>query len=174
VVTTVVDTGEAGQGAGVPVEDAEAFCARMRPRLLATLTSLCGNPHLAEDVVQETLARVWIHWGKVRSAHSPEAWAYRVARNLLMSRFRRKAVERRAGERMRATAEPPTTLDRADVLAVREAVARLGRNPRTAVVLRYYEDLSVADTAALMGCSEGNVKCLTSRAITAMRSRGGL
>lgn len=156
-------------------ESAEEFCTRMRPRLLGAITLFCGDREVAEDLTQETLARIWVHWPQVRSARSPEAWAHRAGLNLAASAFRRRGAERRARSRLadrRAT--EGTGLDQADTIAVRRAVAGLSTGQRKVLILRYYSDLSVTETAAVLRCSEGNVKAQTARAIDALRSKAGL
>ena len=150
--------------AGDPV----ALCTRLRPMLVGALSLYCGDRHVAEELAQEMFARVWDRRADVQEVTSPEAWAYRVAINLANSHYRRRQAERRALARMSPedAAQPP---DSADAVAVRQAVARLPRRQRSAVVLRYFADLSVAQTAQLMGCADGTVKSLTSQGLQALR-----
>jgi RNA polymerase sigma-70 factor (sigma-E family) len=153
------------------------FCHRVRPRLVGTLSLLCGDGDAAEELAQETLARVWLHWSRVRELGEPPAtaWTYRVAINLTNSWFRRRVAERRARARLAAQAAgAQLDPDPADAVAIRRAVAALPRRQRTALVLRYYADLPVAEVAALMGCAPGTVKSLTSKALTALRKVEGL
>ncbi len=162
-------------------EGAHEFCCRIRPRLVGTLSFLCSDADVAEDLAQETLARVWVDWPKVRNLGDPAAtaWTYRVAVNLANSWLRRKAAERRVLARLAAgTRELHIDADAAGAIDLRRAVALLPRRQRTALVLRYYSDLSVADVADLMGCATGTVKALTSQALSALRNvvpndRGG-
>lgn len=98
------------------------------------------------------------------------AWLRRVGLNLANSWWRRRFAERRAltlaavtGPSAGDDAEP------ADAIAVRAAVAALPRRQRTAVALRYFVGLSVAETAVEMQCAEGTVKSLTSQGVTALR-----
>jgi RNA polymerase sigma-70 factor (sigma-E family) len=159
---------DGGDGA----DDVERFCAQLHPRLLRSLALQCGDLHVAEELAQETLARVWLHWSKVRGMDAPEAWAFRVAVNLATSRWRRVAAERRATATLRSRAtEDASNGDAADALAVREAVAALPSRQRLALVLRYYADLSVADAADALRCRPGTVKALTSQAIAGLRAR---
>jgi len=153
----------------------EAFCTSLQPELMGTLTLLLGDRGVAEDLTQETLGRVYARWGAVSRMDSPKAWAYRVALNLVRSRWRRLAAERRARARIASRGhvdhhEP----DLAEALAVRAAVAALPSRQRTALVLRYWSDLGVDEVAALMGCSPGTVKSSTSRAIASLRHSAGL
>lgn len=147
------------------------FCAQVRPDLLGALALHCGDRGLAEDLTQEALARAWERWPQVREARSSRAWTYRVAFNLSASRFRRKAAERRARRRAGPTAEAIEE-DRATGMAVRAAVADLPARRRTALVLRYYLQLSVTETATAMGCAEGTVKALCAQAIASLRDAG--
>lgn len=153
-----------------PDDEAAEFCRDARPALVGVLTLYCGDRHVAEDLAQQTLARVWASWGRVRSVSNRRAYVHRMALNAARSRFRRLAAERRARGRLgvRRAEEPDT----AAALAVRAAVAALPRRQRAAIVLRYFADLSVRDTAAAMGCAEGTVKALTFKAIAALRAQG--
>ena len=151
-------------------DDVSAFCRREWPRLVGSLSLFTGDGDLAEELAQETLARVCRDWRKVSNLDAPGAWAHRVALNLARSHFRHRAVARRHDRRFAAAAfDDP---DSATVIAVRLAVARLPHRQRTALVLRYFADLSVAETAEVMRCPEGTVKTLTRQAILALRSTG--
>jgi RNA polymerase sigma-70 factor (ECF subfamily) len=153
------------------------FCDRVRSRLVGTLSLLCGDGDAAEELAQETLARVWLGWSRVRALGEPLAtvWTYRVAINLANSWLRRRMAERRARARLAVgAAGAHLDPDPADAVAVRRVVAALPRRQRTAVVLRYYADLPVAEVAALMGCAPGTVKSLTSKALTALRRVQGV
>jgi RNA polymerase sigma-70 factor (sigma-E family) len=153
------------------------FCDRVRPRLVGTLSLLCGDGDAAEELAQEALARVWLRWSRVRELGEPSAtaWTYRVAINLANSWFRRRMAERRARARLATRAAGAyIDPDPADAVAVRRAVAALPRRQRTAVVLRYYADLPVAEVPVLMGCAPGTVKSLTRKALTALRRVEGM
>ena len=152
-------------------EDVSAFCRREWPRLVGSLSLFTGDGDLAQELAQETLARVCRDWRKVSNLDAPGAWAHRVALNLARSHFRHRAVARRHDRRFAAAASVEET-DSATVIAVRLAVARLPHRQRTALVLRYFADLSVAETAEAMRCPEGTVKTLTRQAILALRSTG--
>ena len=117
------------------------------------------------------MIRLCQHWPRVRMMDDPVAWLTRVAINLSTSRLRRRAAERRAlgrGFRDPETVDPPNTETN---LLVRQAVASLPRRQRTALLLRFFGDYSVADTAAVMGCAEGTVKSLTSKALQALKAQ---
>jgi RNA polymerase sigma factor (sigma-70 family) len=157
------------------VEDDRAlieFCRAEWPRLVGSLSLDVGSRELAEDLAQETLARVCTHWRRVRNADSPSAWAHRVAFNLAKSHGRRQGrwarVQPLFADRSLGTVDP----DRAGSLAVRDALATLPAAQRQALILRDFADLSVRDTASAMRCPENTVKTHTRRALDALRSSG--
>lgn len=161
-------------GRGDP-EGVAAFCAEVRPRLVGTLALYCGDAGVAEELAQETLARVWLAWPRVRTLQSPAGWAHHVALNLARSSFRRRAAEHRAARRLEGQAvlahwDP----DGADTVAVREALARLPSRQRAAVVWRYYGGLSSLEAAQVMGCAPATVRALTSQALRRLRTVPGL
>lgn len=148
-----------------------AFCRREHPRLVGALSLYTGDADLAEELAQEALARACRSWRQVEAYDAPGAWVHRVGINLANSYFRRRACERRARERAAAQPVAYAEPDAADAVAVRAAVASLPRRQRTALVLRYYGDLPVAEVAALMSCREGTVRALTAQAIAGLRAR---
>jgi RNA polymerase sigma-70 factor (sigma-E family) len=153
-------------------DDVTAFCTREWPRLVGSLSLFTGDGELAQELAQETLARVCRDWRKVSNLDAPGAWAHRVALNLARSHFRHRAVARRHGSRLAVAAARVDDPDTATTIAVRNAVALLPLRQRTALVLRYFADLSVAETAEAMHCPEGTVKTLTRQAIIALRTTG--
>lgn len=159
-----------------PPPELVAFCRTEHPRLVGILGLYCGNADVAHELAQEALLRVCKEWGRVRKMDSPQAWTYRVGTNLAHSYFRRRAVERRALRRLatRGDVEPtaPPPVDPDDELA--RALARLPHRQRTAVLLRYYLDLSVRDAAEVMDCPESTVKTLTRRALRDLGSVAGV
>jgi len=154
-------------------DDAAAFCEQVHPSLYGALVLYCGSRELAEDLTQETLLRVWRDWASVSAMDRPDRWALRVAFNLAKSGFRRLRVARRVTALVGRDANPTAASDTdpTDAIAVRAAVAQLPPRQRAAVVLRYFNDLSVADTAEVLACAEGTVKALTSQAVANLRAR---
>jgi RNA polymerase sigma-70 factor (sigma-E family) len=154
------------------VEDSfETFVAARGPRLFATAVLLTQDRGLAEDLVQTSLLKAWRHWSRIES---PDAYLRQTMVHTYTSWWRR----RWNGEL--ATAELPeraadSGADEADVRAdLRAALARLPRRQRAVVVLRFYDDLSVAETAQLLGCSVGTVKSQTSKALAHLGADDGL
>ncbi|MCU1590990.1 MAG: polymerase, sigma-24 subunit, subfamily [Frankiales bacterium] len=137
-------------------------------RLAAYLT---GDRDGAEEVVQDAYVKVLGRWGGLRDIDKGEAYLRQSVVNLSRSRLRHRAVvERNAPAPLPDTASAEsgamTQLDRA---AVVHALSGLPRRQREAIVLRYYADLSEAQTAHAMGISAGAVKSHTSRGMAALR-----
>lgn len=153
-----------------------AFLREQHDPLVRLLGFYVGDAHAAEDLAQEALARTVRKWSHVATLDAPHLWVRRVAINLANSHYRRALARRRAMHRVEARAggAPAVAVshDDAAAVAVRAAVAALPAPMRTALVLRYFDDRSVADTAQLLGCPEGTVKALTSRAIAKLRDAG--
>lgn len=135
--------------------------------LLRVAYLLTGDRHAAEDLLQDVLEQVYVRWRRVRT--SPEAYARRALVNRAANRWRRRA---RRPESALGDLDPATP-DATDDVGLREAVVAALRTvpprQRAAVVLRYLEDLSVAETAAALDCSEGAVKSHTSRGLAKLR-----
>jgi RNA polymerase sigma factor (sigma-70 family) len=155
-------------GATLDKEEAAALCESLYPRVFGALALYTGDQGLAEELTQDVMLQLWRSWPTVSATEQPKRWALRVGFNLAKSRWRRFRLERR--EIARSPHTPDGQTDIVDVLAVRAAVVALPRRQRAAVVLRYFNDLSVADTAAVLSCAEGTVKAHTSQAIAKLRS----
>lgn len=150
------------------------FCHAEHLRVVGMLALHVGDRAIAEELAQDAFAKLCRHWPRVRSMRDRRAWLNRVAFNLANSALRRRYAEARANARHGATPTVDRPADTAATLAVREAVAALPRRQRQALVLRYFEGLSVSETAEQMRCAEGTVKSLTAKAIGALRERSGL
>lgn len=150
--------------------DLAGFYAAQYPRLVGALSLYCGDRDLAAELAQEAMARACRHWPRVRHFESPAGWVHRVGINLANNALRGARLRRRTVSfTPEHAADDPGT-----AMAVRAAVAGLPRRQRTALVLRYFVDLSVDDVAGLMRCSPGTVKALTSQAIAKLRAHGAL
>lgn len=133
---------------------------------------LTGDASLAEDLVQDAFVRLAGRLLHLRDPGGFHAYLRKTIVNLARSHFRRRAVERRFLEhQLEPPATEPTELSERD--RTRRALAALPLRQRTAVVLRYFEDLSEAQTADLMGCRPGAVKSLVSRAMSTLRTTLG-
>ena len=144
------------------------FAEAASPRLRRMAFLLCGDWHTAEDLLQTTLAKVFVSWHKIRRQDAVYAYATRTLVNTYLADKRQK----RAGEIL--TSRLPECLVEAPALETRmvvlDALATLPPGGRAVVVLRYWADLSVEQTAAALGCSPGNVKSQSARALDKLRA----
>jgi len=142
--------------------------------LLRTAYLLVGDHQLAEDLLQEALIKTFIAWPRLRDPTKVDAYARRTIVTTAISWRRRRSFHERPVDVL-----PDATCgaDEVEGLAThRVLVAYLRDLPprqRAAVVLRFYEDLSVAQTAEMMGCSVGAVKSHVSVAVGKLRERMG-
>ncbi|MFD4864611.1 SigE family RNA polymerase sigma factor [Streptomyces sp. NPDC058412] len=136
-----------------------------------------GDTHLAEDLVQETLGRMYLHWGRISRIDNPAAYAQTVlVRAFLTHQRRRSAGERPVGELPDAGAPAAAAGGAADPelrLTLLEALGRLAPKDRAVLVLRYWEDRSVEETADAMNASSAAVRTRTSRALARLREQLG-
>lgn len=159
----------------VPATDefADVFAAH-HPEALRLAYLVCGDAHRAEDAVAEVFTKMYRRWRRGRIAN-PRAYVRRAVVNEVNSRFRRLALERREAQRRHGDDRGPRMPDddAADRDEVFQALATLPQRQRTAVVLRYYADLTEADTAAAMDVSVGTVKSAVSRGLDRLRAQLG-
>ncbi|MEV0090283.1 SigE family RNA polymerase sigma factor [Streptomyces sp. NPDC050738] len=150
--------------------DFEEFVAARGPRLLRTAWLLTGDAHLAEDLLQTALAKVWPKWSRIARDH-PEAYVRKVLVTTHTSWWRRHwRGEVPTGElpERSGAADPYADVDLEQSLAA--AVRTLPVRQRAVIVLRYFEDLSVEETAATLGCAPGTVKSQASKALRTLRA----
>lgn len=147
-------------------EDFEQFVAARSPALLRTAYLLTGTRQDAEDLVQTALVKAVPAWKRV--SDNPEAYVRRIMVNENISRWRRH----RGREILVADAPESgvTAADPADSLALRQALAVLAPRQRAVIVLRYYEDLTERETAAILGIAVGTVKSQARVALARMRT----
>ena len=159
----------------MPRDDADdEFCAYVAGRsgaLLRTAYLLTGDHQLAEDLVQTALTKTYLAWGRIKDPSAVDAYVRRTMVTTQTSWWRR----RWSGER--PAAELPDTAYDVDFAAGDEHdrmwahLQSLPARQRAVVVLRFYEDLTEAQTAAVLGCSTGTVKSQAHRAIATLRRR---
>jgi RNA polymerase sigma-70 factor (sigma-E family) len=141
-------------------------------RLLRAAVMLAGSHADGEDLLQAALERVYRHWGRIDG--DPEGYLRRTLYHLAADGWRRNGMLRARLGLLR-----PSAGDRDETAAVdqRDELIRLLRSlparQRTAVILRYWEELSEAETARLMGCSVGTVKSAASRGLRRLRELSG-
>jgi RNA polymerase sigma-70 factor (sigma-E family) len=149
----------------------EEFAHTRAPHLLRAAWLLCGDRHQAEDLVQETLAKVYVRWHRRLAGPIDNPAAY--AQTALVRTFLSARRRRSSGEL--PYAEPPDGVrpDRAGEtdlqLLVAGALEGLAPADRAVLVLRYLEDRSVSDVARLLGVSEGAVRNRSMRALDRLR-----
>jgi len=158
-------------------QEFERFVAESADDLLRTAYCVVWDITAAEDLVQECLFQTARRWPRVRTMEYPRAYARRILVNLALDGARRR--HRHRGELDIATRLPLE--DRRDETAARafgavdttselvEALAVLAPRQRAVLALRYFEDLSEAQVAEILGCSVGNVKSTTARALDRLR-----
>ncbi|MFJ9315730.1 SigE family RNA polymerase sigma factor [Pimelobacter simplex] len=152
-------------------EEFTAFVRSSGTQLHQAAMLLTGDHHLAEDLTQATYAKVFVHWRRVQAADSPLAYARTTLLNTFLSHRRLRRSSEHPSELTDADLGPPAGADpdpgaRVDLLA---ALAGLSPLDRAVVVLRYWEDRSVADTATDLGISETAVRTRARRALLRLR-----
>jgi len=153
----------------VRVREFEAYVVGRWRRLLRAAWLLTGNWAAAEDLVQSTLAQAWTSWARVRTAGNPDAYVRRVLTNQFLSQQRRRSSTELPSDVLPEPAAPDATVDVDQRLSLIRALDELPRQQRAAVVLRYFEDLSLEQTAVALNCSLGTAKSQTSRALAKLR-----
>ena len=153
---------------GRPPSDAEftEFVHATWPSLYRTAWLILGDTGLAEDLVQTALGKTYAAWPRIHDLEAAPAYARRTLVTTSHSWFRKRSW------RERATGDLPEaaySTDPSTRPAVVDALRALPPRQREVVVLRYYDDLPVAEVAALLGCSEGTVKSQTHAALRRLR-----
>jgi RNA polymerase sigma-70 factor (sigma-E family) len=170
--TSAVDPGgrvEPGEGPSQGRETAtfDEFVAARSRALLRTAYLLTHDHALAEDLLQTSLTKAWFAWKRIDG--EPEPYVRKILVNTYASWWRRKWNGEQPTDTLPergAEAEESSTGERTDLWT---AMERLPRRMRAVIVLRYFEDLTEAQTADLLGCSVGTVKSQTSKALAKLR-----
>lgn len=150
-------------------EEFAEFVGQSSGRLVRTAYLVVGDLAEAEDLAQEALAKVAQRWPRVRQMASPYGYARRVLFNLALEAHRRR---RRSPQPVAVLPEVAADDDTEQVVArdvIARAITLLPPGQRATLVLRYWEQLSEAETAELLGCSVGTVKSQTFKAIQRLR-----
>ena len=129
---------------------------------------MCGDAHQAEDVVQTALLKLYVAWHRVERAENRDAYARRVLVRCVIDEKRRGWRRERV-----VAAVPESAADEGPDIGERDAALRalalLAPRQRATLVLRFWEDLSVEQTAELLGCSPGTVRSQTARGLATLR-----
>src|SRR5262249_9517599 len=135
--------------------------------LRRTAYLLCGDWSRAEDLVQDALCRLFVVWRRASTVDQVHLYTRKILiHGYLSQRRRRRPAEVPLDHAAEPAAAAPSTEDRLDLMA---ALARIPPGQRAVLVLRFFDDLSVDETARLLNCSTGNVKSQTARGLDALR-----
>jgi RNA polymerase sigma-70 factor (sigma-E family) len=149
----------------------EYFYLQEYPTVVALAYALSGSRAGAEDIAQEAFLRAYRDWDRVGSYEHQAAWVRRVAANLATSGLRRRLAEARALMRLAGRWEPAVDPMPAENVEFWAAVRALPARQAQAVALYYLEDLSIQQTASVLGCAEGTVKAHLAKARRALARR---
>jgi RNA polymerase sigma-70 factor (sigma-E family) len=148
-------------------ESFEVFVAARSSGLLRTAYLLTHDSQLAEDLLQTALAKAWRAWDRV--GDRPEAYVRRILVNTYSTWWRRKWNGEVPTDVLPESAAANPEPGFSSAFELRAALARLPRRQRAVLVLRFFEDLTEAETANLLDCSVGTVKSQTSKALAKLR-----
>jgi RNA polymerase sigma-70 factor (sigma-E family) len=147
-----------------------AFADAASSGLLGTAFLLCGDWHTAEDLTQTTLAKLFAAWHGIRNRDAVHAYARRTLLNTFLVDCRRKRRREVLTSDASQYADPVARAQDPELrLALTDALATLAPKARAVIVLRYWDDMSVDQVAALLGCSPGNVKSQSARSLEKLR-----
>lgn len=149
-----------------------SYVRARQPVLLRTARSLTANPSDAEDLLQTALAKTYVAWDRIEDHRALDGYVRRALLNTRTSQWRKRKVDEFACDELPEPEVLPVG-DPAEAQALRDAmwraITKLPARQRAMVVLRYYEDLSEAQTAEVLGVSIGTVKSAVSRALGKLR-----
>lgn len=147
------------------------FVRENTPALLRTAYLLTGNAQQAEELVQDTLVRLYPKWERVEHADVPLAYVRRSLTNGYINQTRRASRREIAYEEVPERAEPYDPVEQlADRDQIWAGLRHLSERQRAALVLRFFEDMSDEESAAALGCRVGTVRSLISRGLATLRA----
>ena len=152
-----------------PDEEFREFMHGRWPTMLRLAYGLTGDLGHAEDVVQTAFAKAYAAWPRVVRTGNPDAYVRKIVVNENRNRFRKRRVPERLTDVIPEREALDATRDLGDRSALMTALRALGPRQRAVVVLRYWLDLTEAETAATLNCSVGTVKSQASRALVTLR-----
>jgi RNA polymerase sigma-70 factor (sigma-E family) len=145
----------------------DEFLSHRLAALLRYATVITCDPHLAEDVVQEVLARAQPRWHKIGSLDLPEAYVKRMVLNEFLTWRRRRAATNVPLAREQAVPDPAEAISARDALL--RQIAGLPPQQRAVLALGFYEGMSDGEIAIFLDCSESTVRSHRSRALNTLR-----
>ncbi|WP_371665523.1 SigE family RNA polymerase sigma factor [Streptomyces sp. NBC_01241] len=140
-------------------------------RSACLLTS--GDTYLAEDLVQETLGRMYVVWGRSSKLGNPAAYAQTVLVRVFLAHQRRRSAGERPSDEIPEVSETAAQGDASLRLMLLDALRKLPAKDRAVVVLRYWEDRSVTETADVLNVSSAAVRTRSTRALARLRVQLG-
>ncbi|GAA2578995.1 MULTISPECIES: SigE family RNA polymerase sigma factor [Streptomyces] len=156
-----------------PYPSFSSYVKARQPVLLRTARSLTANPSDAEDLLQTALAKTYVAWERIEDHRALDGYVRRALLNTRTSQWRKRKVDEFACDELPEPEPVPGGDDPAERQALHDAmwraIMKLPARQRAMVVLRYYEDLSEARTAEVLGVSVGTVKSAVSRALGKLR-----
>ena len=149
-------------------QEFHAYVTQRMDRWRRSAYLMCQDWHTADDLVSVTVAKLYRHWSSVRAAENRDAYAQRVLTRVWIDERRRpwRRQEWLVDQEPEGVTVTPEVTDRDSLAAM---LASLGRRQRAVVVLRFYLDYSVEETAEILGISEGTVKSQSARGLQALR-----
>lgn len=161
-----------------PYPSFSSYVRARRTVLLRTARSLTANPSDAEDLLQTALTKTYVAWERIEDHRALDGYVRRALVNTRTSQWRKRKVDEFTCDELPEPELPPEADDPAERQALHDAmwkaIMKLPARQRAMVVLRYYEDLSEAQTAEVLGVSVGTVKSAVSRALGKLREDPGL
>ncbi|MET7514019.1 SigE family RNA polymerase sigma factor [Streptomyces sp. NPDC005480] len=139
-------------------------------RSACLLTS--GDTHFAEDLVQETLGRMYVVWGRSSRVGNPAAYAQTVLIRAFLAHQRRRSAQERPSDELPETSDS-TPGDASLRITLLDALRQLPPKDRAVIVLRYWEDRSVMETAEILNVSSAAVRTRSTRALARLREQLG-
>ncbi|MPZ79498.1 MAG: SigE family RNA polymerase sigma factor [Actinophytocola sp.] len=130
---------------------------------------LCGDWHRAEDLVQSAFVKLYRAWHRVAAHETLDAYTRQILVRTYLDENRRGFFHREKPSAEQRERTAPPTGSSEDRMVLLHALAKVPPRQRAALVLRFWEDMSVDDTARAMGCSAGTVKSQTARGLDALR-----
>lgn len=152
--------------------DFEQFVAARGPALVRLARGLLRDPHHAEDVVQDVLAKALVKWSRIQRADDPDAYVRRMVVNATTSFFRRAVRRERAYEHewLPERSQADGASEHAERARMLELLHALPTKQRAVLVLRHYEGLPDAEIAELLNCSPVTVRSNAHRGLAALRA----
>lgn len=152
-------------------EPFEAFVRREGNRLVGLAYALSGSRSVAEDLAQEALLAAYRKWDEVSRLDNPGAWVRRVIANRAVSLIRRRVTEAKHLVKLAADRHSGDLEVSSDTEWIWQQVRRLPKRQAQVIALRYYDDLSLAEIAAVLGCSKETVNTHLRRARATLARR---